>query len=174
MGNILTELPVVGDAVAVLDKALADAGTTAFVSETVEFAVLVVVLVVVGTFVVGKVVPLLGAALAGPLVALVKALNFMLLLPQLAFTAGGRTPSPRVYAYGVGVERASDAAVEGVRRLPPTLEPLRRFPRKAMLLVVTVLFLLWNWSYCPGSDASCVSPISQWMTDAEAWAKSGT
>jgi hypothetical protein len=147
-------------------------GSSVFVRLTLEFIVLVCVLVAVGQLVITRLVPWLAGSLVGPLTATITALKLLLLMPQSVFVARDRQPGPFVYMYGEGVERAAKAARTGVEVLPDKMSWLRRVPRIVFVILVIGLFVLWNSFYCTEGD-QCASPIAQWSAAAKAWVATG-
>ena len=172
MSNVLTEIPVLGRGVAVLDGALIDLGLPPFVNLTAEFFALFVVLTVAVAHL-GRLLPFVGRLAVWPTVLLVKTVRLLLLVPQQAIASiqdrRGRSTGQRVFDYGDGVVRVSDRVEGGIRLFPTRLSRSRRLPTWLALVVVAALFAIWNQAYCGPAEHGCVRPILQWSDAGTGW-----
>jgi hypothetical protein len=168
IANPLTELPVIGPVVELMDKPLSDAGVSLWLAQAAELLVVGSLSFALLRIATRSVLPWILAAAVGPTVALLGALRILLLLPQLAVTTAydrlQRAPARAVYAYGHGVMDLTEALEAGARRALPQCRGIRRLPGLVLIGLLLALFALWNNNYC-GSDAkrSCVSPVARWV-----------
>ncbi|GAB3491296.1 hypothetical protein [Amycolatopsis cihanbeyliensis] len=167
--NPLTEFPLLGFAVELLDGLLADLGLPFWFRSFVEL----VALGVLGYHLIGLVlcglIPRLGRLLAEPGRRLVDLLRTLLLLPELALSralrARHRRPPGAVYFYGALVLGLGDGLHHLVRVVLAGARALATAPRVLLLILLVGMFLWWNDGSCVGANPSpCVSPVQQWTS----------
>lgn len=112
------------------------------------------------------VLPWLAEHLREPLGVAVEGAAALLLLPEYLATLVLRrrrvTIPNAVYTYDeaiIGLARAGRWISE---RTLATLGRSNKLPRPAVAMLLVVLALLWNFSYCNGLGKSCRMPVSQW------------
>ncbi|SER22999.1 hypothetical protein SAMN05216188_10960 [Lentzea xinjiangensis] len=169
----LVELPLLGWLVELLDRALLDAGVDAWLARTGEFLLIASLLYVATSLLVRRGFPLLQGVVRPVVDLLADFAMVLVLLPELAVTwtlTRLRLSLPSViYLYGDAVYAANTAVKSSAAVLVQVLGWLQRKPRLFVIAVVFVLFLLWNTNTCaPGLDG-CVTPVSQWTSDAGSW-----
>jgi len=165
--NPLTELPIVGGLVSLLDGLLADLGFPLWFAEAVEFILLAVLLYFTLDLTLRKLVRPVVAMLVRATAALAEVILVALLLPEfaLAKAMNKHAPPAAVYVYGDLVVRLTDTLKSISRRILPPIAEVRRLPKLAVVVILVMLFAVWNQNQCSGnpSAAGCVSPVEQWI-----------
>lgn len=167
--NPLTELPVLGILVHLVDKLLDQLGFPFWLRTFAEIIVIAVSAYLLLKFLTRHVLPWAGAALVGPTLTLTEGVRTLLLLPDLGISRlirhFGRVPPEFVHGYGAVVMSMIDKTQVLIRHGLPKLS-FARFVRPWLLVsVMALLFLIWNDTECvPRQDSMCVSPVSHWTT----------
>lgn len=166
IANPLTEMPIAGGLVGLLDDLLVDIGFPMWLAEAVEFILLAVLLYFVLTFTLRKVVPPVVAMLVRASAVLADAILVALLLPEFALTKamGKHTPPAAVYVYGDLVVRLTDILKSSLRRVLPPIAEVRRLPKPAVVVILIMLFAVWNQNQCSDSPPAvgCATPVEHW------------
>ena len=165
--NPLFDLPGTGWLVRLIDKPLADAGLELWLAEAVELFAVGCLLFVLLKGLTRSVLPRAFPAAVRPTVALVGGVRNLLLLPQLAASAAydraQRPPARPVYAYGQAVMAVANALEAFVRWALQGCTAIRKTPGSALLVLLVLLFALWNNQYCNPAESGCVSPVADWF-----------
>lgn len=165
--NPLLDLPGTGWLVRLIDKPLADAGAALWLAEAVELFAVGSLLFVLLQGLTRGVLPRAFRAAVRPTVALVGGVRNLLLLPQLAASAAydraQRPPARPVYAYGQAVMAVAGALEAFARWALERCTAIRKTPGGALLVLLVLLFALWNNHYCDPAQSGCVSPIADWF-----------
>jgi hypothetical protein len=172
--NPLTEFPMVGWLVGLLDTLLTDLGFSMWLAQAIELILLAVLLYFVLDLCLRKVIPRVVAMLVPATATLLDGALVALLLPEYAVTkaVGQRTPPAALYFYGELVVRLTDLLKSLLRRVLPPIAAVRRLPKLAVVVVLVLLFAVWNENKCSAIDPAtgCVSPVSHWIAEAGKWA----
>lgn len=171
--DALGGLPLFGWLVELLHQALLDAGMNAWLAQTLEFILLVVLLYVVTGLVVRRGFPLLQVAARPVVDAVADTLMVLVLLPEFVITwtlTRLRVTLPSIiYLYGDAVVAGNTALKSSTSVVVQVLEWALKKPKPFVIALVFLFFLLWNVNTCLPGPAGCVTPVSQWTTDAGAW-----
>jgi hypothetical protein len=167
VANPLFDLPGIGWVVRLIDKPLGDAGFPLWLAEAVELLAVGGLLFALLQGLTRSFLPWALPAAVAPTIALVGGLRALLLVPQLAATAAydraQRPPVRPVYAYGQVVMALTDALEGAARWALPRCSGIRKTPDGVLLLLVVLLFAVWNNNYCDPADSGCVSPVADWV-----------
>ncbi|MGS2805889.1 hypothetical protein [Nocardia sp. MW-W600-9] len=165
-GNPLIELPLVGGAVAQLDRLLLDLGYSIWWAETMEFMILMIVLFAAVTAVLGRLLPWSCAKLIGHVGLLAAPVPAILLAPEWLVTKlivrSGRAPGRIVYGYGSGVLLLADGLETGLSTVLRLLVRVGTYGRPIACLLIVLGFLSWNSAACVRDSVPCVSPAQHW------------
>src|SRR3954465_12738828 len=103
-GSPLTELPIVGGIVELLNTLLRSLGFPAWIAQFLEFLLLACALYLLLRVLIFRVLPWLSRTLVEPVLRFVDIACATLLLPELLVTRhlrrDGRPPTPGIYLYG--------------------------------------------------------------------------
>jgi hypothetical protein len=175
ISNPLTELPVLGGIVKIVNSLLTDLGIPLWIAETIELAGLLWLLHVLLLKFIRRALPWL-VTVFEPLVVLVfERVAMILLIPEVVTTRLriklDKPPLAFAYTYGDGVLSLTGFAVSVAHFVLALLPRASRAPRGVSLVLVILFVLAWNNGTCTSSStpAACISPASSWASEAGRW-----
>ncbi|MGW5718980.1 hypothetical protein ACWEVP_22600 [Amycolatopsis sp. NPDC003865] len=164
----VSDVPVLGDLVGLLDDAATQIGFPFWLRTFGELIVAVVLAFFLLRVLTAKLLPWLGGALVHPLTLLTRGLVVLLLLPDLGASRlarrFGRKPPEVVYGYGAGVMAVIEAIDDLLKRALPKLSLTRAIRPWLIGVILAAGFLLWNNQDCAsGTAPQCASPVQVWL-----------
>ncbi|ONI72617.1 hypothetical protein ALI144C_42085 [Actinosynnema sp. ALI-1.44] len=174
--NPLTDVPLLGYVITVVNDAFTQLSLPFWLRSLIELVLAGLLGYALLRLLASRLLPWLGTALVTPAVLVGDLVRTLLLLPDLAVSRGmrrlGRIPPEVVYAYGTVVMTSVDLFEKVVRRLVPKLAAVKNGSGIVLVVLLVVLFLVWNSQSCAGgppADGACVSPITHWTTSLSTW-----
>lgn len=137
---------------------------------TLSVPVVFVVLVIGTTLFLRRLLLPLGRATAALVGWFAVTAGAVVLLPDVAVSAGLRRaqqPLPAaLYDYGDAVASGVAALSRGARTAAAGLRVVTKVPILVVILLVIVWMWWWNSGYCPASglDAACTGPVGRWWS----------
>jgi hypothetical protein len=170
----LTELPLLGGVVEVVNSLLTDLGFPLPLAESLELVGLLILLYVLVAQLLRRVLPWLATVLQPVVDRLLDGAMALMLVPELLVTRirvrTGKPPFGAAYAYGDGIVGLTDGMRAVARVVLSAVPRLNRAPRAVSVILVVLTALIWNHTTCTGDQAGvCVSPAAHWITEMELW-----
>jgi hypothetical protein len=162
--NPLREVPLLGLPLRLLDDFLREAPFPTWLTQFLEFVVLVFLTYWLIKAILTYALPWLSGRTEAA-VRLVELICLALLLPEELVTREMRrrrkNPSAVLFGYSNAILAAGSGVESAIRWLFPRLAAAKAWPTSIPVLIVATLFLLWNSLYCGGTEG-CLSPFAQW------------
>lgn len=126
-----------------------------------------------GSWMVRNVLPWLGRVLQQPVATALDACGIVLVLPEYLVTLTlrrmGHSVPGAVVGYGELVQSAVGGVQGALRSALSGLGHLSRVSNRVVALLLLLLLVSWNGTYCNGRGSACVTPTSEWSTSFSAW-----